>query len=75
MRPALSLAVDEHDQVPRLRRFRAAYPQVIIGVLEDRGTWQARIPEPGGETTITRYTLGSLLDKLDEIVPPPQDSG
>jgi hypothetical protein len=29
------------------------------------GWRQARIPEPSGETTITRYTLGELLDKLD----------
>jgi transcriptional regulator with XRE-family HTH domain len=31
------------------------------------GTWQARIPEPDGETVITRYTLRELLDKLDEL--------
>jgi hypothetical protein len=28
------------------------------------GTMQARIPEPTGETVITRYTLRELLDKL-----------
>jgi hypothetical protein len=32
------------------------------------GTMQARIPEPGGETVITRYTLRELLDKLDELL-------
>ena len=34
------------------------------------GTWQARIPEPDGETVITRYRLVELLDKLDEICQP-----
>jgi hypothetical protein len=32
-----------------------------------RGWWQAVIPEPTGEQVITRYTLGHLLDKLDEL--------
>ena len=32
-----------------------------------RGWWQAVIPEPNGEQVITRYTLGHLLDKLDEL--------
>jgi hypothetical protein len=29
---------------------------------------QARIPEPHGETVITRYTLRELLDRLDELI-------
>ena len=33
------------------------------------GTWQARIPQPHGETVITRYILRELLDKLDELIP------
>ena len=32
---------------------------------------QARIPEPDGETVITRYTLGELLDRLDELTTGP----
>jgi hypothetical protein len=32
-----------------------------------RGWWQAVIPEPAGERVITRYTLGQLLDRLDEL--------
>ena len=32
------------------------------------GTWQARIPEPHGETVITRYTLRELLDKLSDLI-------
>ena len=32
-----------------------------------RGWWQAVIPEPNGEQVITRYTLGQLLYKLDEL--------
>jgi len=43
-RPALRLAQDEPDQVPRLLAFRAAHPDVIVGAGEF-GTWQARIPE------------------------------
>jgi hypothetical protein len=64
---ALGIAPDEPDQVLRLGRFREEHPDVIIG---DRGfgTWQARIPEPDGETVIIRYTLRELLDKLDELI-------
>ena len=65
-RPALRLVADEPCQVVRLQAFRAAHPDVIIGTGEF-GTWQARIPEPNGETIITRYTLKPFLDKLDEL--------
>jgi len=37
------------------------------------GTLQARIPEPDGETVITRYTLWKLLDRLDELTTGPND--
>jgi hypothetical protein len=30
--------------------------------------WQAIIPEDDGSTVVPRYTLGVLLDRLDEIV-------
>ena len=62
----LGLVPDEPDQVPRLRDFRAAYPDVIIGP-GGFGTWQARIPELNGETVASRYTLRELLDRLDEL--------
>jgi hypothetical protein len=39
---------------------------VIIGT-DGFGNWQSRIPEPNGETVITRYTLKPLLDELDEM--------
>jgi hypothetical protein len=39
---------------------------VIIGT-DGFGNWQGRIPEPHGETVITRYTLKPLLDKLEEL--------
>jgi hypothetical protein len=71
MRPALALAVDEQDQWPRLRRFRAAYPQLVVGTLGARGAWQARIPEPDGETVATRWHLRDLLDRLAEILGEP----
>jgi hypothetical protein len=63
---ALGIAPDEPDQVLRLGRFRGEHPDVIIGD-GGFGTWQARIPEPDGETVITRYTLRELLDKLDKL--------
>ncbi len=63
---ALRLVTGEPDQVSRLLAFRAAHPEVVIGD-GGFGTWQARIPEPDGETVTTRYTLRELLDKLDEL--------
>lgn len=65
-RPALHLLPDEPDQVLRLTRFRAEHPDVIIGTGEF-GTWEARIPQPTGETVTTRYTLRQLLDRLDQL--------
>ena len=60
-RSALSLVPDEPDQVPRLERFRAAHPEVIILL---------RGPMPRawvGEMKIARPTLRVLLDELEEI--------
>jgi hypothetical protein len=65
----LGLAPEEPDQVLRLHRFRQAHPGVIVGD-GGFGTLQARIPEPDGETVITRYRLRELLDKLDELLSP-----
>ena len=65
-RRALRLAADEPDQVPRLLAFRAAHPGVIIGAGEF-GTWQALIPEPHGETVVSRHRLCELLDRLDAL--------
>src|ERR1700759_2886846 len=56
---ALGIAPDEPDQVLRLGRFREEHPDVIIGD-GGFGTWQARIPEPDGETIFTRYTFREL---------------
>jgi hypothetical protein len=63
--PARRLVPEELEQVIRLARFRQAHPGVMVGA--GRGWWQAVIPEPNGEQVITRYTLGHLLDKLDEL--------
>jgi hypothetical protein len=68
IRSGLRLTLHEPDQVMRLSRFRAAHPDVIIGD-GGFGTMQARIPEPNGETVITRHTLRELLDKLGELLP------
>lgn len=55
------------DQAVRLAEFREQHPGVMIGSLRRGGIWQARIPEPAGETVITRYTLAELLDRLGEL--------
>ena len=67
--PPLRLVRGEpyQDQVIRLARFRLEHPGVIVGTAEF-DTWQARIPEPDGETVITRHTLRELLDKLAELL-------
>ena len=70
VRHGLPGALGEPDQLLRLARFRAAHPEVIIGD-GGFGTVQARIPEPDGETVITRYTLRELLDRLDELTTGP----
>ena len=57
---------DEYDQVLRLDRFRQDHTAVVIGA--GIGWWQAVIPEPDGEIVTTRYTLRTLLDKLDELL-------
>jgi hypothetical protein len=51
----------------RLARYRAERPDILIGD-GGFGTWQAIIPEGNGETVITRYLLGELLDKLDALL-------
>ena len=75
IRSGLRLVPDELDQVIRLARFRERHPDVIVGD-GGFGTMQARIPEPDGETVVTRYTLRELLDKLGELLdgmtPPPE---
>ena len=65
-RPVLRIVPDELDQLARLARFRVAHPAVVIGTAEFE-TWQARIPEPDGETIIVRHRLAEVLDKLDEL--------
>ncbi len=60
-RAALWLVPDEEDQVPRLERFRAAHPEVVILL---RGT----LPKAWvGSRKIERSTLRGLLDELEEI--------
>ena len=68
-RLALRTVPDEPDQVIRLRCFREEHPGVCI--YTGLGYWQARIPEANGETVITRYFLGELLDKLDALLSSP----
>jgi hypothetical protein len=69
IRSGFGLHPAEPAQTIRLARFRQAHPDVIVGD-GGFGTVQARIPEPDGETVITRYTLRELLDRLDELTGP-----
>jgi len=63
-RAALSLVPDEPDQVPRLERFRAEHPEVIILL---RGA----MPKAWvGGRKMTRPTLRDLLDKLEQVFSP-----
>ena len=63
---ALRLALEEPDQVPRLRKFRAAYPDVIVGAGEF-GTWQARIPEPNGRPSPPVALCANSSTASDEL--------
>ena len=63
-RAALSLVPDEPDQVPRLERFRATYPDVPVLLLGTRPrAWVSgqKLEHP---------TLRGLLDDLEEIFRP-----
>ena len=54
------------DQVPRREAYQAAHPDVLISYYGKY--WKAVIPEPpDGSTEINRYTLESLLDKLEVL--------
>ena len=62
----LRIAPADAGQQGRLAAFRRQHPHVIIGPL-GFDAWQARIPEPDGETTVSRHALRELLDRLDEL--------
>ena len=63
-RPVPRIVPDEQDQVPRLERFRADHPEVII--LLRGAPPRAWI----GRRKIERPTLRALLDELERTVPP-----
>ena len=68
-RAALSLVPDEPDQVPRLERFRAEHPEVVVLL---------RGPVPTawvGGRKIVRQTLRDLLDDLEEMFRPVAGGG
>jgi hypothetical protein len=69
---ALSLLLDETDQLLRLSQFRRGHPGVVIRA--GLGFWQAQIPQRDGELIITRYQLRELLDKLDVLAAGPEGS-
>lgn len=61
---ALAAPPDEQDQVQRLKRFRAAHPDVVILLLGScPKAWV------GGQR-IKHPTLRGLLDRLEEIFHP-----
>lgn len=62
--PALRIMPGEQDQVPRLERFRADHPEVVILL---RGA----LPRAWiGRRKIERHTLRALLDELEQTVSP-----
>jgi hypothetical protein len=61
-RAALGLLPDE-DQAPRLERFRATYPEIVILLL---GAWPRAWVD--GQK-IEHPTLRGLLDLLEEMIP------
>ena len=69
---ALSLLLDETDQLLRLSQYRLDHPGVAIRA--GLGYWQAQIPQRDGELIITRYQLRELLDKLDALTARPDGS-
>lgn len=63
-RPALRILAGEQDQVPRLERYRADHPEVVILL---RGA----LPRAWiGMQKIERHTLRDLLDELEQTVSP-----
>ncbi len=55
------------DQVPRLLRFKADHPgwDIRTPSAGTGGTWRATSPDKVYE--VNAYTLGELLDELDEL--------
>ena len=61
--PALRIASDEQDQMPRLERFRADHPDVVILLL-------GALPRAWiGRQKIECHTLRALLDELEQVFP------
>lgn len=60
-------AGDEPDQVPRLAAWRTAHPgwDIRTPSAGTGGTWRATGPDKVYE--VNAYTLGELLDELDEL--------
>jgi hypothetical protein len=52
------------DQVPRRQAYEDAHPEVEITY--HGPYWKAVITEEAGQTTVTRYELKDLLDKLED---------
>ncbi len=62
-----AVPADDYDQVVRLAAFRALHPEVLVRDLGRGGIWQATIPMPSAELTLTRLHLKDLLDELDRL--------
>ena len=56
---------DYADQVPRRAAYEAGHPNVEI--IYHGPHWEAVIREDSGETSINRYELRGLLDKLESL--------
>jgi hypothetical protein len=61
--PASDTALIRREQLLR------AHPNLRISA--GTGYWQAEIDEPRGQTVITRYGLGELLDRVEFVLARP----
>jgi hypothetical protein len=73
-RPPMGIAPADGRQIIRLNAYEEAHPGASITYDHVFGYWRAIIKEDGGETTVVRYELELLLDKLDTLDGPVPDS-
>jgi hypothetical protein len=57
----------DSKQIIRLNAYEQAHPDVSIGYDHVYGYWQAIITTDGWETTVVRYGLATMLDRLSEL--------
>ena len=71
-RAAMSLVSDEEDQVPRLERFRAAHPEIVILLLDawPKAWLNGQKIEPGPASAFGGWSVPGF-EQLPVPPPPP----